>query len=261
MIQGKVVVVTGGASGMGLAIVRQLAAANSVVSLDRNAAKIEALKVAVPGVRCIQTDITSSDARRSALASIEQVLGRIDILINNAGIGGAFDFLGSDEAVLEKQLRTQLAVNYEAPVMLIKQAIPLLRKSSAPTVVIVTTGLVYAPMSITGSYCASKAAAHVMATVLHHVLAAEGIRVVESLPPSVDTELNFASGEGKKMSAEDYAKNFLSQLEHGHDVINVGQSAILEKLSRLSPRMAFWMLNRGTLHDHTDAEDGAKPSE
>ncbi|MGH7280288.1 MAG: SDR family NAD(P)-dependent oxidoreductase, partial [Polyangiaceae bacterium] len=147
------------------------------------------------------------------------------------------------------QMLAQLAVNFEAPVMLIKQAIPLLKKAPAPIVVIVTTGLVYAPMSITGSYCASKAAAHVMATVLHHLLAAEGIRVVESLPPSVDTELNFAAEEGNKMSADEFAKSFLSKLEHGHDVINVGQSALLEKLSRLSPRMAFWMLNRGTPHE------------
>ncbi|MGH7298559.1 MAG: SDR family NAD(P)-dependent oxidoreductase, partial [Polyangiaceae bacterium] len=139
MIEGKVVVITGGASGMGLATVRQLAAGNSVVSLDRNAAKIEALKTEVPGVRSIQTDVTSSEARRAALNSIGKEFGRIDLLINNAGVGGEFNFLGSDEDALEKQIRTQLAVNYEAPVMLIKQAIPLLKKGTAPTVVIVTT--------------------------------------------------------------------------------------------------------------------------
>src|SRR5689334_15038698 len=98
MIQGKVVVVTGGASGMGLAIVRQLAAANSVVSLDRNPAKIAALKAAVPAARSIQTDITSAADRRAALDRIGGELGHIDLLINNAGVGGAFDFLGTDEA-------------------------------------------------------------------------------------------------------------------------------------------------------------------
>jgi uncharacterized oxidoreductase len=234
---------------MGLAIARELADANTVISLDRNAAKIAALQASLPKVRSIATDITSAEARRAALETIGQEVGRIDLLINNAGVGGAFDFLGSDEAALEHQLRAQLAVNYEAPVMLIKQAIPLLKKSAAPTVVIVTTGLVYTPMAVTGNYCASKAAAHVIATVLHHVLAAEGIRVVESLPPSVDTELNFSEDTGHKMSAEDYAKSFLAKLAHGHDVINVGQSALLEKLSRVSPRMAFWMLNRGKPHE------------
>lgn len=244
MIRERVVVVTGGASGMGLAIVKQLAGANSVISLDRNAAKIEALKAALPGVRSVRTDITSGEERRAAMGTIEREFGRIDLLVNNAGIGGAFDFLGGDEATLEKQLRAQLAVNYEAPVMLTKQAIPLLKKSSAPVVVLTTTGLVYTPMAHIGSYCASKAAAHVMASVLHHLLGAEGIRVVEALPPSVDTDLNFAA-EGKKISAEEYATSFLTKLERGHDVINVGQSAMLEKLSRLSPHMAFWLLNRG----------------
>jgi uncharacterized oxidoreductase len=239
----KVVVITGGASGMGLAVAKALAASNTVVSLDRNASKIEALLKALPTVRSVRTDITSAEQRSAAISRIEDELGRIGVLINNAGVGGAFDFVHTDVAELERRIRNELAVNYEAPVLLTRQALGLLKKSDAPTVVVCTTGLVYAPMAKLGSYCASKAAAHFVTLAIRHQLAREGVRVVEVLPPSVDTDLNFAT-EGKKITPEEFAAEFLSALDRGHEVINVGQSALLEKFSRIAPSMAFRLLNK-----------------
>ena len=239
----KVVVITGGASGMGLAVAKALAPSNTVVSLDRNAAKIEAMMKALPTVRSVRTDITSAGQRSAAIATIEKEIGRIDVLINNAGVGGAFDFVHTDVEELERCMRNELAVNYEAPVLLTKQALGLLKKSASPIVVVSTTGLVYTPMANLGSYCASKAATHFITLAIRHQLAREGVRVVEVLPPSVDTELNFAK-EGKKITADEFAAEFLAGLDHGHEVINVGQSAMLEKFSRIAPSMAFRMLNK-----------------
>ncbi|HJV96368.1 MAG TPA: SDR family NAD(P)-dependent oxidoreductase [Albitalea sp.] len=239
----KIVVITGGATGMGLAIAKQLVQGNTVVSIDRTPAKIAALRQALPAVHSLQADLTSSADREHAVAAIEARFGRIDLLINNAGQGGAFDFIGSSEAELKATIASQLAINYEAPVLLTKRALPLLQKSAAPTVVVSSTGLVYTPMAVVGTYCASKAAVHVATMALRHQLARLKIRVVEVLPPSVDTALNTAEGVAK-MSPERFATIFLKKLAQGGDVINIGQSAALEKISRLSPRLAFRMLNR-----------------
>ena len=241
-MKNKIVVITGGATGIGLAIARELLSDNTVISLDRNPTKIAALRSALPHVHSIKADVTLADHRHAALASIEKEFGRIDLLINNAGIGGTFDFLKADEDTLQRAIANEIAVNYEAPILLTKLALPLLKKSNDPTVVVTTTGLVYTPMAIIGSYCASKAAAHFAAMSLRHLLAPEKIRVVEVLPPSVDSELNFAKGV-KKMPPEIFAKQFLAKLSRGQEVINVGQSVFLEKLSRLAPKMAFRMLN------------------
>ena len=142
-----------------------------------------------------------------------------------------------------RNIAAEMAINYEAPILLTKRALPLLRRSSEPLVVVSSTGLVYMPMAAIGTYCASKSAVHVATMALRHQLAPLKIRVVEVMPPSVDTDLNFAEGVAK-MAPDKFASIFLSKLSKGGDVINVGQSAMLEKLSRLAPGMAFRMLNQ-----------------
>jgi len=239
----RVVVITGGASGMGLAIAKQLAAQNSVVSIDRNPSKIAALKQALPGVLSVKADLTNSEERNQAIAAIDKAFGRIDVLINNAGKGGDFDFVGTSEDELARNIAGEMAINYEVPVLLTKRALPLLQRSKEPVIVISSTGLVYMPMAVVGTYCASKSAVHVFAMALRHQLASRGIRVVEVLPPSVDTELNRAEGVAK-MSPDEFARIFLSKLSKGKSVINVGQSSALATISRLAPRLAFRMLNR-----------------
>lgn len=239
----QIVVITGAASGMGLAVAKQLAKSNQVVSIDRNPSKIAALRNVLPEVMSVKADLTVRAEREAAIARIGEVHGRIDVLFNNAGKGGPFDFVGSSEDDLMRSIESELAINYQAPILLTKHALPLLRKSQRPMVIVSSTGLVYMPMAAIGTYCAAKAAVHVFTMSLRHQLAPLGIRVVEVLPPSVDTELNFAKGVAK-MAPDEFARQFLLKLERGAEVINVGQSAALQRISRLAPGLAFRMLNR-----------------
>jgi uncharacterized oxidoreductase len=239
----KIIVITGGASGIGLGLVKELSAANTVVSLDRSASKIATLKAAVPKINSIQTDITSADDLSNAIASIEKTYGRIDILINNAGKGGPFDFVNASEKQLLENVETEISVNYLAPIRLTKKALPLLQKSASPVVVIISSSLAYMPIASIGSYCASKAAVHFIAMSIRHQLAGLKIKVVEVLPPVVDTELS-KNAPTPKMSTQTFAKLFLEKFAKGEEVINIGQSAGLEKFSRFLPKTAFKALNK-----------------
>lgn len=117
-------------------------------------------------------------------------MGEIDVLINNAGKGGGFDFLNTDEETLKYNMETEVSINYIAPLILIKKALPLLQKSVEPVIVVISTGLVYMPIAAVGSYCASKSAVHFITMSLRQQLKTVNIKVVEVLPPSVDTALN-----------------------------------------------------------------------
>lgn len=242
-MENKIVVITGGASGIGLAIVRELANKNTVISLDRNAAKIKALKAAFPGVVSILADVTSSGDLSNAIVTIEKVYGKIDILINNAGKGSNFDFVRMTEGSLMDHVEMEISVNYLTPIRLTKKALPLLQKSADPIVVIVSSGLAYVPMAFLGTYCASKAAVHFAAMSIRHQLEELNIRVVEVLPPVVDTDLS-KHVRVDKMPADKFARIFLKKLSKGEDVMNIGQTAGLERFSRFMPKMAFKMLNR-----------------
>ena len=243
-MKNKIIVITGGASGIGFAIAKELIEQNTIVSIDRNLSKIEVLKNKLPKVISLRADITINDEVDNVLKEIERNYGKIDILINNAGKGGGFDFINMSESVLKTNIETELSINYIAPVMLIKKTLALLKKSAQPIVVVCSTGLVYMPMAALGSYCASKAAVHFITLSIRHLLKPLNIKVVEVLPPSVDTDLNIAKGVSK-MSPEAFAKVFIKKLSKGEEVINIGQSASLEKFSRLFPKMAFRMLNKG----------------
>ncbi|MGZ3930805.1 MAG: SDR family oxidoreductase [Bacteroidia bacterium] len=242
-MKNKIIVITGGASGIGLALVKELAANNTVVSIDRTPSKIAALKAAVPKVDSVKADVTSGDDLNAAIAQIEKSHGKIDVLINNAGKGSRFDFVNSNEKEMMEAITQEMAINYTAPIMLTKKALPLLKKSNEPVVVVVSSGLAYVPMAFLGTYCASKAAIHFVTMSVRLQLEALKIRVVEVLPPVVDTDMS-KDATIKKMPAGEFAKVVIARLEKGENVMNIGQTAGLEKFSRFLPKTAFKMLNR-----------------
>jgi len=239
----QIIVITGGATGMGLAFAKELVKHNTVISLDRTPAKIDALKAALPAVHSIKADVTSNDDLNHAIEAIGSQFGKIDVLFNNAGKGSTFHIDSTPEEELLKNVDVEMAINYRTPIALTKKALPLLKKSSNPIVIVNTSGLAYMPIAYLGGYCASKTAAHFITMSMRHQLQPLKIRVVEVLPPNVDTELNTNKGV-KKMSVEEFTRIFLNKLEKGQDVINVGESAMLEKISRLFPKLAFKMLNK-----------------
>jgi short-subunit dehydrogenase involved in D-alanine esterification of teichoic acids len=242
-MKNKIIVITGGASGIGFAIVKALIAKNKVISLDRNPAKIAALKQAFPTVESIKTDITLNEDLNNAIAIIKKTHGKIDILINNAGKGGQFDFVNESDQVLMENIETEIAVNYIAPIRLTKKSLPLLMNSLEPIVVVVSSGLAYIPISFLGTYCASKAAVHFVTMSIRQQLISSKIRVVEVLPPVVDTDLS-KDATMPKMPTETFAKIFIKKLSNGENIMNIGQTSSLEKFSRYFPKMAFNMINK-----------------
>jgi uncharacterized oxidoreductase len=242
-MKNKIIVITGGATGIGRAIIQELIQDNTVISIDRSVEKIEALKKAVPKVESLKADVTSNEDLSAAIASIGKSHGRIDILINNAGKGNRFDFVKTSEKELMEGIDMEMAINYSAPLRLTKKALPLLQKSTEPIVVMVSSGLAYMPLAFLGTYCATKTALHFATMSIRHQLAGLNIRVVEVLPPVVDTDLS-KSATMPKMPADKFARIFLKKLESGQNVMNIGQSAGLEKFSRFLPKTAFKMLNK-----------------
>ena len=242
-MKNKIIVITGGASGIGLGIIKELINDNTVISLDRNPTKIAALKKALPKVTSIQTDITKNEDLNNAISSIEKSFGKIDVLINNAGVGMAFDFVNTNEKDLLSNIETEMSINYTSPILLTKKALPLLKKSAEPIVMIISSGLAYIPISMLGTYCASKAAIHFVTMSMRQQLASQKIRVVEVLPPVVDTEMS-KDATIAKMPTDKFAKLVFKKLANGEDVMNIGQTAGLHKFSRFFPKMAFKMLNK-----------------
>ncbi len=236
---GNTILVTGGTSGIGLALARSLADGNTVIVCGRDAARLEAAR-AVPGLVAISADVAEPADRVSLVARLATDHPGLNVVVNNAGRLSVCDPASPEIA---RTLESELATNVIAPVALTAMLLPTLRRARAATIVNVTTGYVYLPSVRVASYSASKAALRVMTRTLRFSLKGTGIRVVEVMPPAVDTAMA-RDYPGAKMSAEAVAVAIRSGLIAGRSEIVIGMSRAARVLARLAPGIAFAAMNR-----------------
>ena len=177
-LDGKVALVTGGASGIGEAASRVFAAAGAqVLIVDIDRARADALAADLPGARALICDITDEEQVRQTFAQIE----KLDVLFNNAGIG----LVGNVEETPAEDFRRLLRVNVEGMFLVTKHALPLLVASHGS---IVNMGSVAGLIGVKRrfAYCATKGAVVAMTRQLAVDYPKE-IRVNCICPGTVDT--------------------------------------------------------------------------
>jgi uncharacterized oxidoreductase len=185
-LNGHTVLVTGGASGIGLAIASRFHGAGSrVIVCGRREKALRAVQDAHPGLVTRQCDLAREEAREELTEWLLDEHPALDVLVNNAGIQRRFRLAEPEPWV---DTREELAVNLDAPIHLTLLLLPTLRERSG-TIVNVTSGLAFVPMAIAPVYCSTKAALRSFTLSLRHQLREEQVRVVEILPPAVNTDL------------------------------------------------------------------------
>ncbi|MCL1869132.1 MAG: SDR family oxidoreductase [Promicromonosporaceae bacterium] len=178
--EGVRALVTGGASGIGAAITRRLAAEGAtVVVLDRDVEP----RGLVDGVAAVRADVSDDAGVRAAVAEGVALLGGLDVLVNNAGIGAQ----GAVQDNPDDEWHRVLDVNVLGLVRVTRAALPALRGSARG--VIVNTGSIAATAGLPqrAVYSASKGAVLSLTRAMAADLVADGIRVVAVNPGTVDT--------------------------------------------------------------------------
>lgn len=243
-LTGRTILITGGAAGIGLALAQALLARrNTVIVSSRDPAKLERARQSAPSLRTMVGDITREAEMSDMLARIETEQGDLDILVNNAAILHAYDFLRetNDFAPLEDEV----AANLLGTVKVTKLALPLLLRRPEAAIVIMSSAVALVPVPSLPVYSASKAAVHSLSQSLRQQLAGTAVKVTEVLPPWVDTALA-AGVPGAKLSPEVVAREIISGLEHGTDEVRVGQVKALSVATRLSPGLGARLMARTT---------------
>lgn len=237
---GNTILITGGASGIGLAVARKLVAArNTVIVCGRDQTKLSEAAQALPGLITIRADVTDP-ANRAALA--EETTARfpaLNVLINNAGVVNVTDIA---EADFVRVLESEIATNLLAPVALTALLLPVLRDQPQATVVNVTTGYVFISSARTAPYSATKMALHSLTQTLRYQLRKTNIRVLEVMPPPTDTKMA-AHYAGAKASADAVADRFLRAMFGRKNEVVMGVSRVAQALARLGPGIGFKILN------------------
>jgi len=186
----KVALVTGASSGIGTATVSSLADAGyAVMAAGRNAARTEALRSRSPDVRTWVGDIGSAEACRELVSACIEQFGRLDLLVNNAGIY----HVANAEQTSDDAWTETIAINLNAPFFLSREAIPYLRDTKGTIVNIASDwGLAGGKNAV--AYCASKGGIVLMTKAMALDHAHEGIRVNAVCPGDVETPMLYAEG-------------------------------------------------------------------
>lgn len=231
-LSGKRIVVTGGTDGIGAALIRALRERGAeVIASGRTAERIAATRAA--GFEVIEADLSTPGGVDALVAGLGN--REIDVLVNNAGAGIPHDFRKSPPE--EERLDPGIFLNLNAPIHLITRLMPMLRGRPEAMIVNVTSGLAIAPYSAGPIYCATKAGLRSYSMVLRKQLEGTQVRVLEALPPLVDTQMNTGT-KAPKITTDECARQIVRAMERDADEANVGLVKLLRLIYSISPALA-----------------------
>lgn len=212
----KIILITGGTSGIGKSLVSNLYKNNTVIVCGRNQEKLDLCKNKFPSIEALQVDISNENDIKKLYDFIDQTSGKLDILINNAGIANFANLTGSNDAISFSDME----VNFKGTVSITTALLPLLKKSVEPIIIIVSSILAKIPFYNLPIYSAAKAALHSYCISLRAQL--KNIRVVEVFPPLVDTPLVAEIKTDDKMTPEKVAITIINETLKGKKEIYPG---------------------------------------
>ena len=244
---GNTVLITGGATGIGLALVDVfLREGNRVLICGRREEKILAAQSKYPKIQFKVCDVADAGERQALLEWATANFPDLNVLVNNAGIQRQIDFTKGAKELLGGE--DEIQINFSAPVQLTALFIPHLLKQEQAAIVNVSSGLGFVPLTMMPVYCATKAALHSFSWSLRHQLRKTKIKVFEIIPPTVDTELDRgARGQRRQeyrgIPPADVAEATLVGLAKDEYEIAMGQAQGLRTGTRQEAEQIFQRMN------------------
>ena len=231
--QGHVALVTGGTSGIGRALVEALHARGTVVWFcARNAKAVAALQSRLPATKGHVCDVTVSSALTSMANEIENVEGRLDVLMANVGAMHQLDFTKAPLA--ENAIRSEIDLNLTSAVLTVNAFLPALTKSSAPHIVVVGSGYGWSPAGSAPLYSAAKAGLRAFVKSLRAQLHSSGFHVMEVVPPAVDTP-GVVQHSGPRLAPSEIARVTLRGIDRMLPAVFAGQTRLIPFMLRVAP--------------------------
>lgn len=243
-LQDRTLLITGGTSGIGYALVRQLAPVNrSIIVIASNAEKLRRLGEEFSNVRTYCCSLEDASALQRTVSEIIHAHPDMSVVINNAGIQVTPKLLDDDFDY--DSIEKEISINLAAPIKICALVVhPLLNLKKPAAIVNVTSGLAIYPKIQSAVYCATKAGLRNFTRSFRYQLEQTQINVIEAILPLVDTPMTYGRGNGK-MSPERAARAIICGVENNRAEIYVGKAKLIPLVARISPRLMAAILKSG----------------
>ncbi len=187
----KVVAITGASRGIGAAAARVFAGAGwRVALLARTEAEITAIAATLgDDAMALRCDVADWTSVQTALQTVVARWGRLDTLINNAGVIEPISLLEDVDPALWGQA---IDINLKGVMHGMRAAIPVLKQQGGGTIITVSSGAAHNPLEGWSAYCAAKAGAAMLTRAAHLEEGANGLRIMGMSPGTVATDMQVA---------------------------------------------------------------------
>jgi len=243
-LKGKTILITGGASGIGLEAAKQFSEIGAkVIITGRNQERLDAAKKQLPNLIAIKSDVSAEEDVKSLFNKVSQ-LGGIDILYNNAAVLASPLNLGVANDKHIANAAYEMEVNYFGVIRINNTFMEMLKSKREAAIINTTSILSMVPSLIEATYSSSKVALAFYTISLreHLKIAGSTLKIFELIPPLVATEMT-AERNDKKISTEQMVKGLIKGLQRNQDTIRVGDAKLVDVIRRFSPKTAFGLIN------------------
>jgi len=213
------ILITGGASGIGLGLTeRFIKENNTVIICGRRDDVLKEVARKFPSVITKQCDLSNEADRIKLYNWVTVNHSDLNVLVNNAGIQNWMNVSDND---FYPKAENEIEINIVAPVHLANLFTNL---KSLNTIINVTSGLAFIPLSKVPVYCATKAFMRSFTLSLRHMLKPTNIEVIEMIPPALNTDLGGKGIHDAHPSVSDFVESIFQQLKDGKTELTFGTS-------------------------------------
>jgi uncharacterized oxidoreductase len=229
-LSGNTIMVTGGASGIGLALAKRfLERKNKVIVCGRREDKLSEARTTLPGLITHACDVGEARSREDLVRWTIDQFPDVNVLINNAGIQRRVALTETEDW---DKTRSEIAINLDAPIHLTQLFYPHFAEKESAAILNVTSGLSFMPLANVPVYCATKAALHSFTLSLRWQLRDTHLKVIEIIPPAVDTDLQAPGLHTFGVNVDEFADHVFVELETGSIEIAYGSAQAASQASR-----------------------------
>ncbi|KAA2240762.1 SDR family NAD(P)-dependent oxidoreductase [Chitinophaga agrisoli] len=239
--QHNTVLITGGGTGIGFEIAKQFSEqGNKVIIAARNAERLNKAAAQLKNVTAIACDLTNDADFNRLVEQIKTSFGDLNILVNNSGLSIPQDI--TQQGNVYENAKKEIDLNYLAPIRLIEQLLPVLKKQPQAAIINVTSIVTLAPWALAPTYSGTKAALQAYTRLLRLALQGTNVQVMEVLPPLTDTDMTTGI-DMPKFPASGVAAATLEGLANNTEVVRAGATAQFYDMFLQSPDTAFNYIN------------------